>query len=230
MIDDKVIKWYRKSRYKFIWDYNTIKDYIEALMATVNDIIEIIYGDKITNKYTSEEIGVFIIKDENGDTNNIWGCALYIMNKKLWKGDKTTAYSQFKKHYSIQVFSFREFPFSSLGTDEFIKSNFPDRAQYLLQKKRRCKKLVKTFKSIANKSLNHRRKISSQLRYAVLVRDNSTCQLCGRRPPEVKVQIDHIKPVSWDLNWVPSNDPSDYQVLCEECNYGKGNLSWLISI
>ena len=38
--------------------------------------------------------------------------------------------------------------------------------------------------------------VSKSLRFKVLNRDNFTCQYCGRKPPKVKLHIDHINPKS----------------------------------
>ncbi|MER9768967.1 HNH endonuclease [Mesorhizobium sp. M0189] len=53
------------------------------------------------------------------------------------------------------------------------------------------------------------------------------CQCCGSRPGEttvagkpVRIVVDHIKPISryWHLRLTKSN----LQILCAECNMGKG--------
>ena len=63
-----------------------------------------------------------------------------------------------------------------------------------------------------------RRAISKKLRFEVFKRDCFTCQYCGRKAPDVILEIDHIKPVSQGgkntlLNLITS---------CKECNRGKG--------
>ncbi|WP_442949377.1 HNH endonuclease [Nostoc sp.] len=95
---------------------------------------------------------------------------------------------------------------------------------------RERQKLNKHFRTLANKSLNHQRKIGSRLRYQVLLRDKSTCQICGRSAPSIRVHVDHKIPVSWDKDWKPSSNLDDYQVLCEDCNLGKSDMSWIWSI
>lgn len=49
-------------------------------------------------------------------------------------------------------------------------------------------------------------------------RDNFQCVLCGRRPPEVELFVDHIKPVARGGD----NSPNNLRTLCFECNAGKG--------
>ena len=61
-----------------------------------------------------------------------------------------------------------------------------------------------------------------RLRMQALVASDGKCECCGRSKADgVKLQVDHIKPrrnypeLAWDIN--------NLQVLCNECNHGKGN-------
>jgi 5-methylcytosine-specific restriction endonuclease McrA len=65
------------------------------------------------------------------------------------------------------------------------------------------------------------------LRMQVLKEHGPACQCCGARPGQfdsggapVKIVVDHIKPLSryWHLRLEKTN----LQVLCDECNQGKG--------
>lgn len=62
-----------------------------------------------------------------------------------------------------------------------------------------------------------------KLRVRVLERYECKCMMCGRSPKEdgIKIHVDHIKPMSRfpELGLVFSN----LQILCEDCNIGKGN-------
>jgi len=61
------------------------------------------------------------------------------------------------------------------------------------------------------------RGISESLRFEVFQRDNHTCQYCGRKAPEVKLEVDHLLPVSKG-----GTDEFDNLVTsCRECNSGK---------
>ena len=65
-----------------------------------------------------------------------------------------------------------------------------------------------------------RNPINDRLRYAVLQRDNSTCQRCGKNPqntPNLKLVVDHKTPV--DLGGTTTID--NLWTLCEQCNGGK---------
>ena len=61
---------------------------------------------------------------------------------------------------------------------------------------------------------------SEALKDLVKCRDNFTCQLCGRRPPDVKIEIDHIIP------HIISNDSTlaNLRVLCLQCNRDRREL------
>jgi 5-methylcytosine-specific restriction endonuclease McrA len=63
----------------------------------------------------------------------------------------------------------------------------------------------------------HRPAIRPSLRFAVLKRDNHTCQSCGRAAPHVKLELDHIIPVRDGGQDTPDN----LRTLCRECNRGK---------
>lgn len=59
------------------------------------------------------------------------------------------------------------------------------------------------------------------VRFDVLRKSNGKCKLCGRSPDNgIILHVDHIKPRSkfpaLEL------DPKNLQVLCEDCNIGKG--------
>ena len=69
-------------------------------------------------------------------------------------------------------------------------------------------------------SKNQRKLMTKELRRKVMIRDNYTCQICGKyMPDEVGLQIDHIVPVAKGGKTVLSN----LQVLCSKCNGRKSN-------
>src|SRR5262245_52949793 len=67
------------------------------------------------------------------------------------------------------------------------------------------------------KSPHPRTPLTLAERVFVLSRDKKTCQICGRKAPEVPLEIDHIIPVSKG----GTNDASNLQALCFDCNRGK---------
>lgn len=67
---------------------------------------------------------------------------------------------------------------------------------------------------------NQRKLMTKELRKSIMLRDNYTCQICGKYMPDgVGLHIDHIIPVSKGGKTVSSN----LQVLCSICNGSKSN-------
>ena len=81
--------------------------------------------------------------------------------------------------------------------------------------KKRTRKKPKATK----KSKKRNRYISTSVRVDVLTRDNYRCVFCGATSRQTQLQIDHIIPVSQG----GSNDSSNLQTLCWECNRGKSD-------
>ena len=76
-----------------------------------------------------------------------------------------------------------------------------------------------TLREYYNKS--QRKLMTKELRKQIMLRDNYTCQMCGKyMPDEVGLHIDHIIPISKGGKTVPSN----LQVLCSKCNGHKADV------
>jgi hypothetical protein len=67
--------------------------------------------------------------------------------------------------------------------------------------------------------MRHKRNVPLKLRFQVLDEEGSACRKCGRKPPEVDLHVDHINPLARH----GTNDRRNLQVLCSECNLGKGS-------
>ncbi len=63
-----------------------------------------------------------------------------------------------------------------------------------------------------------RRPISLSLRFSVYERDKYTCQYCGRKPPEIVLNVDHVQPVALGGD----NRIDNLLTACRDCNSGKG--------
>jgi rubredoxin len=64
-----------------------------------------------------------------------------------------------------------------------------------------------------------RKTIKPSLRFEILKRDDYRCQMCGVTAKDgATLEIDHIYPVSKG----GTNEPDNLQVLCRDCNAGKG--------
>ena len=71
-------------------------------------------------------------------------------------------------------------------------------------------------------SNKQRKLMTKELRDEITLRDNFTCQKCGKYMPDgVGLHIDHIVPISRGGKSVASN----LQVLCSKCNGSKSNKS-----
>lgn len=62
-----------------------------------------------------------------------------------------------------------------------------------------------------------RKAISKVTRFEIFKRDGFSCQYCGRTPPAVVLQLDHITPHSKG----GADDPLNLLTACQECNLGK---------
>lgn len=57
------------------------------------------------------------------------------------------------------------------------------------------------------------------LRFEIFKRDNFTCNYCGKKSPEIKLEVDHIVPVSIG----GTDDIFNLTTACFECNRGKSD-------
>ncbi len=63
-------------------------------------------------------------------------------------------------------------------------------------------------------------KLWRDIRYRVFAEQGNWCRCCGSRPPYVALHIDHIVPRS--VNPTLALEFTNLQVLCRDCNGGKG--------
>lgn len=67
---------------------------------------------------------------------------------------------------------------------------------------------------------NQRKNLTPGLRKQIILRDQYTCQMCGKQMPDgVGLQIDHIIPIARGGKTISSN----LRVLCSNCNAKKGS-------
>lgn len=60
--------------------------------------------------------------------------------------------------------------------------------------------------------------VTPKVRFEVFKRDNFTCRYCGRKTPEVVLEVDHVVPVAEG----GTDDMDNLVTACWECNRGKG--------
>lgn len=61
--------------------------------------------------------------------------------------------------------------------------------------------------------------LGRKFRFEIFKRDKFTCQYCGRRPPDVVLNVEHILPLSRG----GTDDALNLTTACWECNIGKGS-------
>lgn len=71
-------------------------------------------------------------------------------------------------------------------------------------------------------SANRTKKYDSRFkkRFEILEKFDFTCMYCGRRPPEIVLEVDHIFPKSKG----GGNEKENLTVACRDCNQGKSNI------
>ncbi len=62
------------------------------------------------------------------------------------------------------------------------------------------------------------RHITPKIRFETFKRDGFTCRYCGRKTPQVVLEVDHVVPVAEG----GTDDPENLVTSCFECNRGKG--------
>jgi len=62
--------------------------------------------------------------------------------------------------------------------------------------------------------------LSVRIRFEVFKRDEFTCQYCGRKSPDVVLEVDHIHPVCDG----GTDDPINLRTSCWDCNHGKAGV------
>ena len=62
--------------------------------------------------------------------------------------------------------------------------------------------------------------ISKKQRFEAFKRDGFACQYCGRKPPEVTLELDHINPRARQ----GKDDIENLITACFDCNRGKGKI------
>ncbi len=65
-----------------------------------------------------------------------------------------------------------------------------------------------------------RKSISKRIRFEVFKRDKFTCQYCGKKAPDVILEVDHIHPKSKG----GADGILNFTTSCYECNRGKSNI------
>jgi 5-methylcytosine-specific restriction endonuclease McrA len=99
-------------------------------------------------------------------------------------------------------------------------------SSFVIKRKRVCEKCGNELSNKNHRtrlcpscSIKTQREIPLKLRFEILCRDNFTCQYCGRKAPNVILQVDHIAPFSRG----GKTEVKNLITSCRECNIGKSD-------
>lgn len=102
------------------------------------------------------------------------------------------------------------------------KNGKPSRWQYKTYKKEELIKIWEAVQKGIQSNEYQRMLVTPKIRYQIMKRDRFTCQICGRKSPEVKLHVDHIKPVSKG-GTLGGEKYNNLRTLCDLCNVGKSD-------
>jgi 5-methylcytosine-specific restriction endonuclease McrA len=114
---------------------------------------------------------------------------------------------------------------TTIGTCSYL-NNQELHKKYLSKNKAKTSKYSKKWWSAFKKTdkyqeyLDKRKTIYLKIRFQIFARDNFTCQYCGRKAPNVILQIDHVHPKSKG----GQNKLENFKTACVECNLGKTDI------
>ena len=74
--------------------------------------------------------------------------------------------------------------------------------------------------NMAGKKKINTKQVTKKLRFEVFKRDGFKCQYCGKCPPSITLEVDHINPRSKGGN----SDINNLITACFDCNRGKKNI------
>lgn len=67
--------------------------------------------------------------------------------------------------------------------------------------------------------MTERKSLTKTVRFEVFKRDSFACQYCGRKSPDIILQVDHIEPVTKG----GTNDLLNLLTSCKDCNAGQSD-------
>jgi len=144
------------------------------------------------------------------------------IQKKHRKTHKEQIKIGMKKWYENNKERFREYnrQYRKLHPEKIKYWKRKWRLAHKEQERERKKKYRQKYGYTTNKKRERLGMKRLKLRFRIFQRDNFTCQYCGRKPPEVELQIDHIYPRSKK----GKSNPDNYITACKDCNLGKSDI------
>ena len=150
------------------------------------------------------------------------------IKKSLFKKRRIKQYNKIYDESNMYVFIFTRkrtrykqsnyvrYPYEVIETVKECACSY----EYLIERYQELKSIHFEATLSDYHSTQQRRLMTKELRNEIAIRDNYTCQICGKYMPDgVGLHIDHIIPVSKGGKSVPSN----LQVLCSKCNGSKSS-------
>jgi len=67
--------------------------------------------------------------------------------------------------------------------------------------------------------MTERKSLTKTVRFEVFKRDSFACQYCGRKSPDILLQVDHMEPVTKG----GTNDLLNLITSCKDCNAGQSD-------
>ncbi len=158
-----------------------------------------------------------------------WKTQTYqLANKSILKSRRQKQFNQIIDDKSAFIFRLRrkqtryfqknyvKTPYVVMNVVEEFRCDY----DYLVNRYEELEKIDFETTTSKYREKNQRRMMTSELRERIKLRDNYTCQICGKYMPDgVGLHIDHIIPVSKGGKSIESN----LQVLCSVYNGSKSN-------
>lgn len=159
-------------------------------------------------------------------------CKRYLNKTLLWRKHKTKIYNEIREQITAKDYEIFKFVFFRSQT-RYRQVNYQkiqytvdniDKVLYLtLQQLLEIDDELEEidYETTRDKyfAKNQRKLMTKELRKKIILRDNYTCQNCGKyMPDEVGLHVDHIIAIKNGGKTVESN----LQVLCDKCNLRKG--------
>ena len=122
-----------------------------------------------------------------------------------------------------EIIQVMQFPITARTLQRWLKAKGIIRTRIdalKLSEPRRIATIQNSWKDY--KALYTRKALSTSKRYRIMTRDNFRCKYCGiPASAGAWLEIDHIKPIHEG----GTNDDSNLQTLCKDCNSGKYHLN-----
>jgi len=140
--------------------------------------------------------------------------------KKLPKGSFHSKIRGNHKYYYLAYREGRKVKFDYIGKEisEKLKEKVNKGKKIrkkLLKKEKEIKRILYQIREIERPGTNYNR-------FKILKRDDFTCQYCGKKAPDVELEVDHVIPVSKG----GKDKPSNLKTVCIRCNREKN--MWLL--